>query len=156
MTPWGILDYFFEFVPAAQKAESRGSYCFFNMASSSRWNRTSAAASSNQAQSNARGQEYQGSGKWCYWNTLIWWICSEKIRGNPRWQISNTIDITQWESFSILLWFQAPNRLVSGSRASEEEERAKFTYIDGSTQHETNWQTWNVHGRNSLDFALGN
>ena len=25
-----------------------------------------------------------------------------------------------------------------------------------STQHETNWQTWNVHGRNSLDFALGN
>ena len=32
------------------------------MASSSRWNRTSAAASSNQAQSNTRGQEYQGSG----------------------------------------------------------------------------------------------
>ena len=49
-------------MPAAQKAESRGSYCFFNMASSSRWNRTSAAASSNQAQSNTRGQEYQGSG----------------------------------------------------------------------------------------------
>ena len=49
-------------MPAAQKAESRGLYCFFNMASSSRWNRTSAAASSNQAQSNTRGQEYQGSG----------------------------------------------------------------------------------------------
>ena len=49
-------------MPAAQKAESRGSYCFFNMASSSRWNRTSAAASSNQAQSNTRGQEYQSSG----------------------------------------------------------------------------------------------
>ena len=49
-------------MPAAQKAESRGSYCFFNMSSSSRWNRTSAAASSDQAQSNTRGQEYHSSG----------------------------------------------------------------------------------------------
>ena len=52
---------FFEFVPAAQEAESRGSHCFFNMSSSSRWNRTSAAASSDQAQSNTRGQEYYSS-----------------------------------------------------------------------------------------------
>ena len=49
-------------MPAAQKAESRGSYCFFNMSSSRRWNRTSAAASSDQAQSNTRGQEYHSSG----------------------------------------------------------------------------------------------
>ena len=48
-------------MPAAQEAESRGSYCFFNMSSSSRWNRTSAATSSDQAQSSNRGQEYQGS-----------------------------------------------------------------------------------------------
>ena len=32
------------------------------MSSSSRWNRASAAASSDQAQSNTRGQEYQSSG----------------------------------------------------------------------------------------------
>ena len=49
-------------MPAAQEAESRGSYCFFNMSSSSRWNRTSAAASSDQAQSSNRGQEYHSSG----------------------------------------------------------------------------------------------
>ena len=49
-------------MPAAQKAESRGSYCFFNMSSSRRWNRTSAAASSDQAQSSNRGQEYHSSG----------------------------------------------------------------------------------------------
>ena len=49
-------------MPAAQEAESRGSYCFFNMSSSSRWNRTSAAKSSDQAQSSNRGQEYPSSG----------------------------------------------------------------------------------------------
>ena len=49
-------------MPAAQEAESRGSYCFFNMSSSSRWNRTSAATSSDQAQSSNRGQEYPSSG----------------------------------------------------------------------------------------------
>ena len=48
-------------MPAAQEAESRGSYCFFNMSSSSRWNRTSAATSSDQAQSRSRGQEYPRS-----------------------------------------------------------------------------------------------
>ena len=72
------------------------------------------------------------------------------------WPISNTIDITQWGSFIILLWLQAPNRLVSCSRECEEEKGTKFTYTDGTTQHESNWQTWNVHGRHSLDFALGN
>ena len=46
-------------MPAAQEAESRGSHCFFNMSSSSRWNRASAASSSDQAQSNTRGQEHQ-------------------------------------------------------------------------------------------------
>ena len=49
-------------MPAAQEAESREPYCFFNMSSSSRWNRTSAAASSDQAQSSNRGQEYHSSG----------------------------------------------------------------------------------------------
>ena len=49
-------------MPAAQEAESRGSYCFFNMSSSSRWNRTSAATSSDQAHSSNRGQEYPSSG----------------------------------------------------------------------------------------------
>ena len=49
-------------MPAAQEAESRGSHCFFNMSSSSRWNRTSAAASSDQAQSSNGGQEYRSSG----------------------------------------------------------------------------------------------
>ena len=52
---------FFEFVPAAQEAVSRGSYCFFNMSSSSRWNRTSAAESCTQAQSRSRGQEQHDS-----------------------------------------------------------------------------------------------
>ena len=52
---------FFEFVPAAQEAVSRGSYCFFNMSSSSRWNRISAAESSTQAQSRSRGQEQHDS-----------------------------------------------------------------------------------------------
>ena len=52
---------FFELVPAAQEAVSRGSCCFFNMSSSSRWNRTSAAESSTQAQSRSRGQEQHDS-----------------------------------------------------------------------------------------------
>ena len=45
-------------MPAAQEEESRESHCFFNMSSSNRWSRTSAAASSDQAQSSNRGQEY--------------------------------------------------------------------------------------------------
>ena len=45
-------------MPAAQEAESRGSHCFFTMSSSSRWNRTSAATSSDQAHSSNRGQGY--------------------------------------------------------------------------------------------------
>ena len=49
-------------MPAAQEAESRGFYCFFNMSSSRRWNRTSAATSSDQAQSSNRGQGYHRSG----------------------------------------------------------------------------------------------
>ena len=48
-------------MPAAQEVESRGSHCYFNMSSSSRWNRTSAAESSDQAQSRNRGQEYHSS-----------------------------------------------------------------------------------------------
>jgi hypothetical protein len=58
VTPWGILDYFFEFVPAAQELiESRRSHCFFTMSSSSRWNRTSAA----EASSSSRRQEFPDS-----------------------------------------------------------------------------------------------
>ena len=49
-------------MPAAQEAESRDLYCFFNMSSSRRWNRTSTATSSDQAQSSNRGQEYPSSG----------------------------------------------------------------------------------------------
>ena len=45
-------------MPAAQVEESRRSHCFFNMSSSNRWNRTSAATSSDQAHSSNRGQEY--------------------------------------------------------------------------------------------------
>ena len=48
-------------MPAAQEVESRGSHCYFNMSSSSRWNRTSAAESSDQAQSRNRGREYHSS-----------------------------------------------------------------------------------------------
>ena len=44
-------------MPAAQEEESRDSHCFFNMSSSNRWSRTSAAASSDQAQSSNRGQD---------------------------------------------------------------------------------------------------
>ena len=45
-------------MPAAQEEESRESHCFFNMSSSNRWSRTSAATSSDQAHSSNRGQEY--------------------------------------------------------------------------------------------------
>ena len=45
-------------MPAAQEEESRESHCFFNMSSSNRWSRTSAATSSDQAHSSSRGQEY--------------------------------------------------------------------------------------------------
>ena len=47
-------------MPAAQEEiESRGSYCFFNMASSSRWTRTSAAESRAKAESSNRRQEFR-------------------------------------------------------------------------------------------------
>ena len=126
----------FEFVPAAQEAESRGSHCFFNMSSSSRWNRASAASSSDQAQSNTRGQEHQ-SYDFSRRHSADGYALrrSEEIPAD-KFRTPSTLPNEDHLSFCYDL--QAPNRLVSGSRESEEEERAQFTYIDGSTQHETN------------------
>ena len=62
MTPRGILGYFFEFVPAAQKAlESRRSHCFFTMSSSNRWTRASAAEAQAKASSSSRRQDFPDS-----------------------------------------------------------------------------------------------
>ena len=122
---------FFEFVPAAQEVESRGSHCYFNMSSSSRWNRTSAAESSTQAQSSNRGQEQRDSTN------------DERVRRSETsagyaLRRSEEIPDNQFRAPYTLpredhLAFSNGNRMVSGSRESEEEEKKESPHIDGTT-----------------------
>ena len=106
------------------------------MSSSSRWNRASAAASSDQAQSNTRGQEHQ-SYDFSRRHSADGYALrrSEEIPAD-RFRTPSTLPDEDHLSFCYDYrrqtdWFQAHEH-------SEEEEGAQFTYIDGSTQHETN------------------
>ena len=86
------------------------------MASSSRWNRTSAATSSDQAQSSNRGQEYHSSGvddSGTHSADGYALRRSEEILDN-LFRTPSTLP--REDQFSIQQWLQTSNRLVSSSQ----------------------------------------
>ena len=108
------------------------------MSSSSRWNRTSAAASSDQAQSSNRGQEYHSSGIDASGTHSAHGYALRRSEEIPADQFRTPSKLPKEDHLAFSNGCRRRNRLVSSSRESEEEERQESPHIDGTTQHEVN------------------